>query len=247
MNKLMFRWLVVAAFLIVPAFVYASGWEVMTEELPPFNYSENGKVVGISADLLVEICAKAGVSIERSDVKILPWARAYNTVQNKDRSVLFSMARTEQREKLFKWVGPIYQLEIGLIAPKKAGIQIASASDLKKYRIGTVIEGAPEQLLVKQGMELARLDRLSNPENNIKKLAAGRIDMFSFNVPTAKHLMKKQGLNIDDYETVYSLKKAELYFAFNQEVSAKTIEALQDALKSLKENGDYARIVAHYL
>jgi len=247
MKKSVTRWLVLFLFLTLPGLGQAANWQVMTEELPPFNYTEQDQVVGISSDLLVQMCKRAGVPVGRSDIQILPWARAYSNLQKDAQSVLFSMARTEEREKMFKWVGPIYQLEIGLIAAKKSAIRINSPEDLKKYRIGTVIDGAPEQLLVKQGMELAKLDRLPNPENNVKKLEAGRIDLFSFNVPTALYLMKKQGMKLNDYEIVYSLKKAELYFAFSKDVPDATIKALQSALDALKKSGEYERTVARYL
>ena len=80
-----------------------------------------------------------------------------------------------QREKLFKWVGPITDLTMGLVGLKTNSIKLQSIEDADKYRIGTIRDGAPEQLVLAAGIEESNLERIASPEANIKKLHAGRI------------------------------------------------------------------------
>ena len=50
----------------------------MTEEYPPFNYvDKDGKLQGITVDILIEVFKKVGVQLTRDDLKVLPWAHCY--------------------------------------------------------------------------------------------------------------------------------------------------------------------------
>jgi polar amino acid transport system substrate-binding protein len=210
-------------------------WKIMTEELPPYNFKQDNQVHGISSDILLQLMTKNDTSIQRKDIQLLPWPRAYTRVQNEPGTILFSTARTPQREKLFKWVGPITDLTIGLIALKKNNIQLRSLEDAKKYTIGTIRDGAPEQLVLKGGLMENDLDRIASPESNIKKLQAGRIDLFAFSVPSTRYLMITLGIDPDNYESVYTLKQAELYYAFHKDTDDQVIQALNTTLQELKQ------------
>ena len=97
---------------------------LMSEEYPPYNMLENNKPIGVSIDLLEAIFKKIDSKLTKKDIQFLPWARSYNIIQTKKNTMLFSMARTKQREKLFKWVGPIGSSVIALIARKDKNIKI---------------------------------------------------------------------------------------------------------------------------
>ena len=142
-----------AAFLALAASVVpAAALEVMTEENAPFNFTEEGVVRGIGVDLFVAAMREAGRPFEAASIRFVPWARAYDTVRETPDTMLFSMARTEEREPLFAWVGPIQTVQIGVLALRSRGIAIASPAALASYRIATVRDGAPEQLLLKAGV-----------------------------------------------------------------------------------------------
>jgi ABC-type amino acid transport substrate-binding protein len=86
-----------------------SSLNIMTEEFPPFNYSDNGQPAGQSVDLLLKASAAAGSPITKDKINMAAWARAYQTALSGPNVMLFSTTRTEQREDLFKWAGPIGQ------------------------------------------------------------------------------------------------------------------------------------------
>ena len=231
MKKLMII-LILSGIVIMPVLAQQQ-FTIMAEALPPFNFEQAGMVRGISADLLVMLMEKAGNPIDQSAIKIVPWARGYNAVQKEPGTILFSMARTEQREPLFQWVGPITDLTLGLMAPKAKQIVLNSLEDANAYKIGTVRDGAPEQLAINGGVDEKSLDRISDPVLNVKKLQAGRIDMFAFNVPTTQYLMIDMGINPSDYEVVYTLKQTALYFAFHKDTDVDLITQLNAALEEL--------------
>ena len=239
--------------LLCPGLLFAQpSFKVMTEELPPFNFTEEGKIVGISTEIVRSIFHQVDCSMEQGDIQMYPWTRAYQNVQHSPNTALFSMARTDEREKLFQWVGPILNVTIGVMAKKSRGIQISTIDDFKKYRIGTVRDGAPEQLLVKAGVKLKYFSRLALPEMNIRKLQADRIDLFSFNVQTTQYLMLTLGMNPEDYETVFALKNMDLYIALHKDTDVTIVASLQAALDRMKQPGsnevsEFDRIVGKYL
>src|SRR5512139_3863504 len=51
-----------------------------TEQLPPYNYQENGALKGFSVDLLEAITAKMGTKVAREEVHLVPWTEGYQTV-----------------------------------------------------------------------------------------------------------------------------------------------------------------------
>jgi ABC-type amino acid transport substrate-binding protein len=208
---------------------------VMTEDLPPFNYSENGKITGISTEIVRYIFKQSGISMKQGGIHLYPWARAYHDIKYYPETALFSMARTEEREDLFRWVGPLVDVTIGVIAKKERNIKINSIDDFKKYRIGTVRDGAPEQLFIKAGVPLEQLDRLALPEQNIRKLQTDRIDMFVFNIQTIQYLMVKLGINPTNYETVFMLKNPVLYLALNKNTDPDLVNRLQQSLDKMKQ------------
>ena len=228
------------------------GWNIMTEELPPYNFVQDNQVHGICTDVLLQLMGKNGISIDRKAIQMLPWARAYRMVQEIPGSILFSTGRTAEREDLFKWVGPITDLTIGLTALKERKIKLKSLADVEKYTIGTIRDGAPEQLVLKGGVQERNLDRIASPGANIKKLQAGRVDLFAFNVPSTRYLMIKMGLDPDNYENVYTLKQVDLYYAFHRDTDDRLIQAFNKTMQEMKQpdatgKSEVDRIIAGYL
>ncbi len=226
--------------------------QYMTEQNPPYNFEKEGKATGIAVDLLLEMGKQTGHPVTIDAIQVVPWPRGYRTLEKTAGTALFSMARTEQREELFKWVGPIIDLTIGLVAPKSKKLKIKSIDDLTGLRIGTIRDGAPEQLLIKAGFDADKLDRVPKPEQNIKKLVADRIDVLAFNTDSTRYTMKSMGVNPDEYETVYVLKKVQLFFAYNKETDDAFIELMNVKLAGLKKvdatgTSFYDRLVSSYL
>ena len=217
----------------------------MIEENPPYNFWENRQIQGLAVDLLEAMTSESVYPVKATDIELLPWARGYKIVQTTPDTCLFSMGRTAHREEQFKWVGPITELTVGLVAAKNKNIRIKSFAELESYRIGTIRDGAPEQLLITAGFPVNRLERVTKPEQNIKKLIRNRIDMLAFNADSTWYTMKHMGLNPDDYEMVYPLKTIKLYYAFNKETNDKLIESLNQSLKQLKKANSYGNSLYH--
>jgi polar amino acid transport system substrate-binding protein len=96
-------------YLIAASMVLLAGQSVMsaeltilTENLPPLNYVDNGTLVGPSVEIVREIQKRVG---SQEQIQVYPWARAYKMALKDENVILFGMTYTKVRKDKFKWVG----------------------------------------------------------------------------------------------------------------------------------------------
>ncbi|MCH4292763.1 transporter substrate-binding domain-containing protein [Shewanella sp. 3B26] len=213
---------------------------LMTEEYPPFNFTHNGKLQGMAVDLLLAAARQNDSPVQAANIRVFPWTRAYTLTLHGKNSVLFSTTRTPERESLFHWVGPISPIRLVLLARKESAIRIKDASELERYRIGVVRDDIGEVTLSSMGLD-HRLQSNASTDLLLKMMARGRIDLWAYEETVARWLIKEAGMSFDDFEVVYVLKEAELYYAFSRDVPAPLRDRLQraiDAIKTADENGN---------
>jgi polar amino acid transport system substrate-binding protein len=182
----------------------------------------------------------------QDDIKLVPWARGYHLVQTTENTILLSTTRIEEREKMFKWVGPIFQNTSGLIAKKARGLKIGGVEDIRKYKVGTVIEDVGEQYLQKLGIGQEVMDQTNSILSNVKKLDVGRIDMIANGWRGFIADAKSLGIDPDLYEMVYVLNKADLDYAFHTATQDWIIEELQKTMDELKAEGKLKELEQKY-
>ncbi len=237
--------------LICITFLNASAdIKIMTENFPPYNMEDRGKLSGISVDIVSEILKELKSKQTVEDIKMTSWSRAYSYAQKNLNHMVFSTTRTKQREDLFKWVGPVSKITVAVLAKKDRDIKINSPKDLNNYKIGAVLKDIGEQLLQTNGVKSENIHSVSSKDAikiSFNKLKNGRIDMFAYGLETAQYGAKLEGFDIDNYEVVYTLKKGELFYAFNKNIDDKIINRWQSSLDKIKRDGRYKKIVAKYL
>ena len=225
--------------LTVATLCFSSGYsqsptslKYLTEDYPPYNFQEEGELKGVAVELLQEIWKEMGVP--EQNIKLVPWARGYTVLQNKKNTVLFSTTRSKEREYLFKWVGPIKSNIIGLVAKKSKGIKIVSENDILKYKIGTVRADVSESLLEGFGYKVESKHRATQYLHSIKMLNSNRVDLIANSFDVIMHIIKDQGLNPNDYESVWTLSDASEYYAFHVDTPDGLITDFQKALDKLE-------------
>jgi len=224
-------------YLLIPfafaIFLHAEVFKVYTEQNPPYNYGTTHHVEGSSTRLLKQLFEKTGQQFEENTISVVPWARGYHDVLHVKNTMLYSMARTPEREALFAWVGPIGKLRIGILAKKSRHVVITSAKSAEQYKIGTILNAVAEQLMLKEGFDIHTFDRFTSLESQLKKLKEDRIDCFASNIDAMYQLIRDMGEDVSDYEVVYGLKESDLFFAFNKQTDPHIIATLNETLKTL--------------
>ncbi|SLM32474.1 Extracellular solute-binding protein family 3 [Desulfamplus magnetovallimortis] len=242
--------IVTIAALFFTSISYAQSLEDITwvtEDYPPFNYSENGAAAGISVDVLLEIWKRAGLNKTVADIKIWPWSRGYEMTKKKVGLCLFSMTITDSRKEFFKFVGPIPAGSGNtIIAKKSKELKLNSIDDLKKLKIGIILKDVGEQLLVDAGIDKNTLDQCVDPACLLKKLDAGRVDAISYGYETAVYKMKELGIDHTKFENVYTLSESNMGYAFHKDTDPSIIEKLQAILDEINADGTGKKIQSKY-
>ncbi len=60
--------------------------QILTENLPPLNYKENGILVGPSVEIVKKIQKRVG---SQAQIQVYPWARAYKMALEEKNVILF--------------------------------------------------------------------------------------------------------------------------------------------------------------
>lgn len=246
--------ILVTSVMAVHSSVSVDNMVYITEQLPPFNYQEDGKLQGISVDLLEQMLGYMNTSLNRSEIELLPWDQGYEMALRDNNTVIFSTARLPEREAAFKWVGPISPIKAVLFALTERPIKIKSAGDLSSLKIGVVNESAVIPPLFRAGANPDNLVVRNNTDELIGMLKAGTIDAWAYSDIPGLQLAKEAGLNADEYQIVYELEKEmPFYYAFNKNTSDSAVQAFQRALDQTKTGkgpdgiSDFEKILYRYL
>jgi len=125
--------------------------QLVTEDYPPITFEKDGKITGLATEVVEEIIKKLGIP---NNIKLMYWDDAYQLALINPNVVLFSTTRTEKRENLFHWLGPIGSYNDNLYSKKDSNIKISSLEEAKKLKsIGTVNGWFSQELLLKENFQ----------------------------------------------------------------------------------------------
>lgn len=220
---------------------------LLTENFPPYNMAKNGKnfaqgenINGIAVDIVREMFKRAGVTY--SLTLRFPWERVYKLALENPGYGAFVMARLPDRERLFKWVGPIGPDDWIMLAKADSKITLESLDDARKFKVGAYKGDAIAETLTKQGLKPIVVLR---DQDNAKKLVSGQIDLWATGDPAGRYLARQDG--VTGLKTVLRFNSAELYLALNKDVPDEVVVKLQQVLDQLKAEGVVEKIRAKYL
>lgn len=219
--------------------------KLMTEIFPPFQYTHNDKIIGISADIVNAIQKELKVD---NKIEVYVWSEAKKIVDKNKNTALFSMLRTPQRENKYKWVGPVSTMQLVFFKKKGSTITLNSIEDAKQIkRIGVTKGVANYEMLSSQGF--TNLDVLVNAEDeeNIRKLVDGKIELWPTLLMAGIYNARLQGLSgeIEPIKNVVAFS-GDLYIAFNKQTDDHIIQKWQNTFDKLKQEKIIEQIIERY-
>jgi polar amino acid transport system substrate-binding protein len=208
---------------------------LLTEENPPFNFTQNGKLTGVATAVVREICRRLGTA---DHIEVLPWARAYKRLQTEPNVVLFTTARTKVRAPLFYWVGPLFSVRLGFYARKDDPRRIDSLEAAKKVAaIACYKDDFREQILKSLGF--TNLDSSKDPRSDIRKLISGRVDLWFFDNVAAPHVAREAGIDPRQIKAVFTYKQTFSYIAISKQTAPAIVHQWQTTLDEMKADGTF--------
>lgn len=220
-----------------PLTIYMDIW-------PPYNYIENDQIIGLSTELIEAALHKTSFEYQ---IKAQPWMRAYLNVQKTPYTALYTVNRSPQREKLFKWVGPLYPSDVYLFKLKKRrDINVNQLSDAQHYKVGVLRGGSVHQFLVSHGFTEPNLDTQSYADAHLKMLYLERVDLVPGDSIDFRFQTKQLGYDFTLLEKSYLLYKGRYYMAFSLTTPDEVVERVQLALDEVIKEGLRDRLIEKY-
>lgn len=239
--------LAVVCLMVVSSSAFGSRITVLTYEWRPFNFEEDGKIRGISTDVVREVLMRAGIE---ASIQMCPWTRAYRRAMEEENVMLFTIARTTAREEHFKFICPVAPSvkNILLKLSESRDIEVGSLEDAKPYRIGVQDEDVIHQLLLQAGFENNR-NLFPVPDNgqNLKKLLSGRIDLMAGQDLPTLDLLRGMRQPLDRIEVVHIFDSFEECAAFGRKTSEDLVEKIRIALEAVQREGFIENSAKRYL
>lgn len=160
---------------------------LVTGEFPPFT-GESLEGGGISTEIVTAVFAEMGVAAR---VEFYPWERAENMVQNGEAWAAFPYVPTEERQARFFISEPLsYARTMWFYhGDPPADVSGDDLAALAPYRIGVSLGYWYISML--EGANLT-LDEGSDDIANLRKLQAGRVDLFPVHEYIARWLIQNE-------------------------------------------------------
>lgn len=217
---------------------------LVTEENPPFNYTEQGNVVGMSTAIVAELGKRGGIPLK---IQAMPWEQAYLAAQRDKDTCIYSTARLENRERLFSWIGPIATNQWVLIGKNDFAGSVKAVGDARKYRVGVVARDAKIEFLMSKGVTDLREvseDSLNPPRLVLGRNDPNRIDLWATSAYGARQTAARA--KVTGLKLVINLSKIPLYLACGRNTSPETVRALNQAFDRATKDGTLERITGQY-
>ncbi|MEA3512254.1 MAG: transporter substrate-binding domain-containing protein [Campylobacterota bacterium] len=236
--------------LLFSLFVYSNIFALdeiqpLTERWTPYQIEKEDGLSGISVDLVKEIQKRIG---NTKEIKVFSWNRGYNITLKKEGYALFLTTRSQKREELFKWVGPISSMKLVFFKNAfRKDLQINSLEDAKKVKSIVVAQKTiSHEKLLEYGFENLEVNSLAN--YSLKKLQENKTDLYPVEYHAFTYKLKEMGLahKIVPVKMKEPIYESQLYIAFNKNTDDKIISKWQKALDNIKEDGTYEDILNKY-
>lgn len=228
--------------LLLPILCTAQTLNIYCEENSQ-SRGPDGKLTGMDIEIVSALQKRVG---NTDDIQLVPWTRGLKYLDTNPNTLLFSMARSKEREKLYQWIGPISVSVYGFYAKSGTQVVITNLDDARKVEsIGVYRNDVRDKFLTDHGF--TNLDRTSNNESNLKKLMAGRVDIIASSALGIRAEIKLAGYTMNDVKFLYAFLKLPIYIAASRQTDPKIVATWNAALESMKKDGSLLAIFKKYV
>ena len=207
----------------------------------PFEFRENGKLVGIDMDLIRTIAKNEGFKVNIQSLGFAAAVQALNS--NQADAVIAGMSITDERKQVYDFSDPYYDSQL-TFAVNKNDTSINSLDDLKgksvAVKTGTQSEIWAKSIAEQYGFTVKSVDQSATLVELVKSHnVSAAVDDYPV---MAYGIAQNNGLKmVGEPEPVGSYG-----FAVNKGKNQALLKAFNEGLKELKSNGGYDKILTKY-
>ena len=247
--KIQSRWyrLIGLVALLLPLTATAGELVILTHDFPPYNFRKNNQYVGINTDIVTSALKAEKVKFR---IQTLNWARAQKMVQSTPDTALLSAGRSEARERLYDWVGPLISSRSFLYGlSRRDDYKISSVEDILNYRISVTRKGVMVDQFIRLGLyESKNLMLVANASDTYRAIFKGRADLIVGSELTVPYQLRSLGYRVRALKPIFEIDSYSVdnYLAVNKGMSKELIERLNRRIKTMHDSGQMEKIIAKY-
>ncbi len=205
---------------------------------PPYEYYEGGNIVGIDADIAAAIAEKLGLELHIEDMEFDSIITAVQA--GKADMGLAGMTVTEERKQNVNFSESYATGVQVVIVTEDSDIQ--SIDDLADKQIGVQLATTGDIYCTDDFGE-DHVEQFNKGNDAVMALKTGKVDAVVIdNEPAKSYVAATDGLKILDTEYV-----VEEYAAAINKDNTALLDAIDDALEDLKEDGTLDAIISKYI
>ena len=230
--------------LLLAAFAFqvqARDLQVVTS-VSTYGYLRDGQLTGPGTRVVENTLEKA--SLDHYQMRVYPWARAYEKALHEPNVLIYPIIRTTAREPLFKWVGEIVQAQNLFYRLRGPGtVKASRLQDAKHYRIGVVRNDSRQAYLQDQGF--TRLVVSSTSHESFQKLLNHQVQLLPMSEREIRLLSEEAGVDFSRFEAVATLDEIPvgIYIAFSLDTPDEVVAQARVAFDQLKASGEIERLM----
>lgn len=238
--------LLALATLACPA--WSADLRVVTEDWPPYNYSDHGRITGVVSEVVLAALDRSGLDYT---VEVLPWARAYKLALNEPNVLIYSILKLDSRAQLFKWIklGDL-AIEMHLLRPKfRRDVRVNVLEDAKAYKVGVTRDTSTHHFLLAHGFRNGKnLFPVSCEQLNALKSrpCTRRVDLTTGDRLSVACTLKKAELPPDYWVPLLLLFKEDLYMAFSLGTPDEVVSRVRQGMEMVRADGTLSRVTDKY-
>ncbi len=225
----------------------AAGWQaqaaapvrIATSELAPYSTEQRPGEPGALYEMVDELVRRAGAP---ATIEFVPWRRALFLTASRPRSAVFPLTRSPERETEYRWLAPLYREHFVFLSLKGGNFNSIKPERSKGRRIGTLRGSLMTTFLHQQGY--ANVIEAASVEEGMRFLRRGIVDAVCGDREILRAL--QGGQMGQDVALSPTLRETTTWLGGSLDISEAEALRFEQAMKTMIEDGTYARILKKY-
>ncbi|MBE7638591.1 transporter substrate-binding domain-containing protein [Sneathiella sp. P13V-1] len=216
---------------------------LISNNLYPTSYVEDGKIKGLAIEISKAVFKRAG--LEYPSPQIYPYKRALYLTENSSNTVLVSLARTPTRAANFVWIGRLV-VAVRFIVSRKDSLAYSIAEARELESIGVLKGSSLENQL--KGMGFKNLVPLETEQTSFRMLSKQRLDAWYTSNVLLSGVLLSQGLESRSAITIGPplSETTDVYMAASKNFPEGDFLKLKSAFQQLENEGALTSIRRKY-
>ncbi len=210
---------------------------------PPFEYTEDGELVGFDVDL-------AEAAIERAGYEVGEWTEIEfdslipSLTQGNIDLIAAAMTIDEERQETIDFTDSYYESDQAVLVREDGELNPESVDDLADQRVGaqsgTTGQDEVEALVDDGTVNADDVRQYDNYTLGVQDLENGNVDALIIDIPVARNFADGRAVSI-----AFTIETGEVY-GMGMRQDDDRLADINDALAEIQEDGTYDELVAEW-